>query len=82
MKKKHPAKIPLFDLNASAFQYLHGNIPELELQGSRVIFLFNPDETFYRLSALYHKNLPVNIIDFVDAQRRLRSLMISAKGQK
>ena len=80
MKKQSSNKIPIFDLNLSAFQHLHGNTPELELQGTRVIFLFNPDDTFYRLSGLYNSNTPVNIIDYVNAQRQLRAMMLAMKG--
>lgn len=82
MKKTTSAKIPIFDLNLSAFQHLHGNTPQLELQGTRVIFLFNPDDTFYKLSGLYNSNTPVNVIDFVSAQRQLRAMMLSMRGQK
>lgn len=76
------AKIPVIDLNLSAFQHLHNNTPELELQGTRVIFLFNPDETFYRLSALYNGNSSVNILDYVNAQRQLRVMMLSMKARR
>ncbi len=78
--KKTLNRIPLLDLNISAFQHLHGNTPELELQGTRVIFLFNPDDTFYKLSALYNQNTPVNCLDFVQAQREIRAMMLAKKG--
>lgn len=78
--KEAPAKIPIFDLNLSAFQHLHGNTPELELQGTRVIFLFDANDTFYKLSALYNSNEPVNVLDFVNCQRQLRAMMFAKKG--
>lgn len=79
-KSNLPTKIQILDLNFSAFQHLHGNTPELELQGSRVIFLFHPDENFHRLSALYNENAPVNVLDYVNALRQLRAMMFSLKG--
>lgn len=81
MKKDTPNKIQILDLNFSAFQYLHGNTPELSLQGTRVIFLFNPDEVFHRLSTLYNSNTTVNVLDFVNAQRQLRAKMLAMKGK-
>jgi len=80
IKKQTLTKIPIFDLNLSAFQHLHGNTPQLELQGTRVTFLFNPDDTFYRISGLYNANTPVNAVDFVNAQRQLRAMMLAKKG--
>lgn len=80
--KKAPAKIAILDLNLSAFQRLHGNIPELELQGNRVVFNFTADDIFHKLSSLYNSNSPVNILDYVNAQRQLRAMMFSLKGQR
>jgi hypothetical protein len=81
MKKSTPSKIQILDLNFAAHQRLHGNIPKLELNGSRVSFLFNADDTFYKLSASYNSNELVNVLDFVNAQRQLRAMMMSMKGQ-
>lgn len=75
-----PSKIQILDLNFSAFQRLHGNIPELELNGTRVSFLFNADDTFHKLSASYNSNESVNVLDFVNAQRQLRAMMMSMKS--
>lgn len=80
--KKTTAKIPIFDLSLSAFQHLHDNTPELELQGTRVIFIFNPDDTFSKLSALYNSNSPVNVLDYVNAQRQLKAMMMSFKAKR
>ena len=83
MKKSTPSKVPVLDLNFSAFQYLHGNIPSLELNGTRVSFLFNADDTFHKLSTSYNNNVSVNVLDFVSAQRQLRAMMMSMKsGQR
>lgn len=74
-----PAKIPILDLNHSAFQHFKGNSPTLELQGGRVVFCFDPTETFYRLSARYNGNEPVPCLDFVNAQRQLKAMMLALK---
>jgi hypothetical protein len=79
--KKAPDRIPVLDLNLSAFQRLHGNSPQLVLQAGRVIFMFDADATFYRLSELYNSNIAVNCLDLVNAQRELRAMMMSLKGQ-
>jgi hypothetical protein len=73
-------RIPILDLSHSAFQHLNGNTPELVRQGTRVTFLFKPDETFYRLSALYNENSPVKILDFVHALRELKAMMLTLKN--
>jgi len=83
--KKAPAainKIPILDLHLAAFMKLHGNSPELEVQGDRVIFLFNANEVFYRLSAKYNSNQDVAILDYVNALRQLKSMMLSMKGPR
>jgi len=74
--------VPIFDLNSAAYQHMNENTPELFLQGTRVSFLFKADETFFRLSAEYQSNIPVNVIDFVSAQRQLKSMMMALKGGK
>jgi hypothetical protein len=80
MKKKQVNNIPLFDLNASAYQHLNVNSPELALNGTRVTFMFKADETFFRLSEQYNSNISVNVLDFVNAQRQLRAMMMALKG--
>lgn len=74
-------KIPILDLNLSAFQKLFGNDPELVNQGGRVVFMFATDDKFYRLSELYNSNVEVNVLDYVRSQRELKSKMLSMKGQ-
>lgn len=74
-------KIPILDINLSAFQRLFGNDPELVNQGGRVVFMFSTDDKFYRLSELYNSNVEVNVLDYVRSQRELKSKMLSMKGQ-
>ena len=81
MKKKVSPKIPVLDIpGLAAFQRLHGNEAEMEMNGSRVTLLFNADNTFYELSARYNSNEPVNVLDFVNAQRQLKARMFALKG--
>lgn len=77
--KKYPDSISIFDLNESAYQFMNGNIPTLKAQGTRITFAFKLDKTFSRLSEQYHSNIQVNVIDFVNAQRQLKSMMMSLK---
>jgi hypothetical protein len=79
MEKASPRTISLLDINHTSFQAMHGNEPDLDLQGSRVIFVFEVNEEFYRLSSLYNSNAPVNVLDFVNSLRKLRAKMLSLK---
>jgi hypothetical protein len=79
-KNKNVSKIPILDIpGLGAFQFLHGNEPEMVMHGTRVTLLFNADETFYRLSGLFNSNETVNILDFLNAQRQLKARMFSMK---
>ena len=84
MKKSDPTelrKIPILDVNGlGSFQHLHGNEPEMQMQGTRVTLLFNADQKFYELSEKFNRNTPVNVLDFVNAQRQLKAKMFSMKG--
>jgi hypothetical protein len=74
-------KIPVLDINGlGSFQHLHGNEPEMQMQGTRVTLLFNADQKFYELSEKFNRNTPVNVLDFVNAQRQLKAKMFSMKG--
>lgn len=80
MKRPTSRKVPILDIpGLSSFQYMHGNEPEMIMQGTRVICLFNPDEIFYRLAEKFNSNEPVNVLDFLNAQRQLRARMLSMK---
>ena len=74
-------KIPILDIpGLGTYQYLNGNEPEMIMQGTRITLLFNADTTFYELSEKYNNNAPVNVLDFVNAQRQLKAKMLSMKG--
>ena len=75
-------KIPVLDIpGLSSFQYLQGNPPELVSQGTRVVCMFNADQTFYDLSERFNRNEPVSVLDFLNAQRQLKAKMFALKGQ-
>ncbi len=78
--KTQPPAIPVLDLHLSAFQHLYGNTPALDLQGGRVVFLFCADDVFYRLAAQFNRNESIPVLDFVNAQRQLRAMMLSKKA--
>jgi len=81
MKRASQRKIPILDIpGLSAFQSLHRNPPELELQGSRVVCLFNANQTFYALSERFNSNELVSVIDFLNAQRQLKAQMFALKA--
>lgn len=84
MKKVDPTeckRILILDVNGlGVFQHYHGNEPEMQVQGTRVTLLLNADSTFYELSKEYNANAPVNVLDFINAQRHLKAKMFSMKG--
>ena len=74
-------KIPVLDLNQSAFHMLHGDDPEEVMQpGGRVAFMHEAGELFYELSSRYNANEPVPVQDYVNCQRQLRARMMSLKN--
>lgn len=80
-----PKKIPVLDIpELGAFQYLYGNEPEMELNGTRVTLLFDANNLFYELSARYNSNEPIPVLDFLHAQRQLKAKMFALKlrGQR
>jgi hypothetical protein len=76
-------KVPVLDIHGlSSFQSLHENAPELILQGTRVICLFTADDKFFELSERFNRNEPVNVLDFLKAQRELTARMLELKGRR
>lgn len=71
--------IPLYDINLSAFLQYRGITPQLQKEGSRVIFFFPSDKETYELMKVYNENPSVPILDFVGHLRRLRSQMLSMR---
>ena len=77
--EKEKQQIPIFDLNFAAFQLMHGNNPSLIKQGSRIICMFEPNDEFYRLSALYHSNTKVSVLNFVASLRQIRAMVLALR---
>jgi hypothetical protein len=80
-KEKGPgkSKIPVFDIHTASFLELNNVSPELALQGTRVVFNFEPSETLYMLLREYQDNPSIHILDYVNVLRRLRSRMLSMR---
>lgn len=74
------SKIPVFDIHQASFLEHNGIYPELTLQGTRVVFEFEPTDTVYRLMRDYQDNPSVPVLDYVNILRRLRSRMLSMRG--
>jgi hypothetical protein len=72
-------KIPVFDIHTASFLELNNISPELTLQGTRVVFNFEPSESLYRLLREYQNNPSIHILDYVNTLRRLRSRMLSMR---
>jgi hypothetical protein len=73
-------KIPLLDLTGlTAFQRLHGNSYEMTMQGNRGVAMFEANRTFYELAEKFNRNEPVQVIDFLQAQREVKAELMTLK---
>lgn len=79
-KGTEKSKIPVFDIHTASFLELNNIFPELTLQGTRVVFNFEPSDTLYKLLRDYQNNPPIPILDFVNTLRRMRSRMLSMRS--
>ena len=79
---KNFSKIPILDIHQSTWLRLHGQEPELTLQGTRVVFHHKATPEVYRLLNQYHENPEVKVLDFVHTLRRLRAEMLAMRGQR
>ncbi|MCX5810157.1 MAG: DUF5659 domain-containing protein [Proteobacteria bacterium] len=77
--EKSSQQISILDLNTAAFLSMHGLEPQLSMQGGRVVFNFQADAEFYKLSSLYNDNLSVGCLDFVQALKKMRGKMLNMK---
>ncbi len=78
-KEVMKGKVPVLDIHTASFLELNDISPELTLQGTRVVFNYEPSDTFYRLLREYHDNPSIRILDFVNVLRRMRSRMLSMR---
>ena len=81
MQNPSSKQLPISDLHLATYLNLHGIEPELSLQGGRVVFLFTPDENFFRLTDAFNANTKVRVLDFCTALRRLKAKMLSEKDR-
>lgn len=76
----NPPTIPIFDINLSAFLQYQGITPQLQKEGSRVIFCFPNDNRTQQAMKKYNENPIVPVLDFVGHLRKLRAQMLSQRG--
>jgi hypothetical protein len=81
-KAVHIAQVPILDIHLSAFLLLKGKQPKIENQGGRVVFIFDGDESFNKLSEAYNRNESVGVADYATMLRSLRSRMLQARGPR
>jgi hypothetical protein len=79
---KEKGKIPVFDIHQASFLEVNGISPQLSMQGTRVIFEFEPSEALYKLLREYQGNPSIPILDYVSVLRRLRSRMLSMRDER
>lgn len=87
MKKNKASEQPisplyLYEIHVAAFLQSKGVNVELKKEGTRVIFCFPNSTITHSLIEDYYSNPTVKLVDFVSHLRRLRSQMLSLRGQK
>lgn len=75
-----PKIFATLDLYLASFLFLHGIQPNLQLQGTRVVFAFAVTDELYRLSGSFNANVSIPVTDFVQAVKTLRSQMITLRN--
>lgn len=70
------------DLHFASYLNLFGIEPQFSLQGGRIVFLFDQNETFDRLVNEFNSNTAVRVLDFCLALRRMKAKMLSEKDRK
>lgn len=76
---KGTSNIPVFDIHTAAFLELNNVLPELTLQGTRVVFEFPATDEVYKILREYQNNPAIPVLNFVNILRRLRSKMLSMR---
>lgn len=82
MTTQGKSKIPVFDIHTAAYLEFKNASPELTLQGTRVVFEFPAIEGVYKLLREYQTNPSIPVLDYVNVLRRLRSRMLSMRGEQ
>lgn len=79
-KEITPPVFPCNDIYQSAYLQLHGNTPQLSLQGGRVVFLHDATPALYSLlSKFSDSSETVPLSKFVSALKSLRGQMIAMR---
>jgi len=78
---KAKGKIPVFDIHTASYLELKNISPQLTMQGTRVVFEFDPTDEVYKLLREYQSNPSIPILDYVNVLRRLRARMLSMRGE-
>ena len=78
---KAKEKIPVFDIHTASYLELKNISPQLTMQGTRVVFEFDPTDEVYKLLREYQSNPSIPILDYVNVLRRLRARMLSMRGE-
>jgi len=78
--KKETRTLPFLDIHLSAFLVLNGIEPSLVKQSGRVIFQFPNNAQVSSLVEKYNSNPKVDVLNYVQHLRRLRSQMLSMRG--
>ena len=73
-------EIPVHDVHFAAFAILHKLTPKLKRINSRIAFVYPATEQFYKLLNGFY-NEQVNLIDYIDALKKAKSLMYAAKEE-
>lgn len=79
-KGTYKSKIPVFDIHTAAYLELKKIVPELSVQGTRVVFEFPTTDEVYKTLREYQNNPSIPVLDYVNVLRRLRSRMLSMRG--
>ncbi len=75
-----PKAIPILDLTGlTSYHRLNKNSYDLVMQGTRGVAMFEPNKRFYEIMERFNRNEPVNVIDFLQAQREVKAELMSLK---
>ncbi|KWT92036.1 hypothetical protein [Candidatus Magnetominusculus xianensis] len=74
-------RIPIHDINLTAFLSLKGFKPELTINGNHVTFELPANDKVYCQAMAYNSNESVPVLDFVSSLRQLRAQMMALRGQ-
>lgn len=71
--------VPILDIYIASYLALHGIMPTLTKQGTRVIFEFPGDDRTLMVMESYNKNPCINLLEYVTQLRRMRAMMLAKR---